>query len=125
MIELLVVVLVIAILAAISVPAYLKQREKAFVSQSQQGLKDAATSAEGYALDNSGNYDGVTAEFLRGQGYRGAPNVAITVVGDSDGYCLLATHASLEDEHDHYLSTWDSDHPGPNIAENCVEPPTF
>ena len=49
LIELLVVILIIAILAAIAIPAFLKQREKGWISQQQSSLKNAATAAESFA----------------------------------------------------------------------------
>jgi type IV pilus assembly protein PilA len=49
LIELLVVILTIAVLAAISVPVFLRQRERGYVAQSVAALKNAATAAESYA----------------------------------------------------------------------------
>ncbi len=125
MIELLVVVLIIAILSAVAVPAYVKQRNKALVAQSLQGLKDAATSAEGYALEQRGDYSGITSTFLRAQGYRGAPDVVIDVVGNTLGYCLRATHSDLDAANEWTIATWDSDRPGSSTSDNCPDAPTF
>jgi type IV pilus assembly protein PilA len=52
LIELLVVILIIAILAAIAIPVFLRQREKGYVSQSQSALKNAATAQESYLAAN-------------------------------------------------------------------------
>ena len=56
LIELLVVVLIIGILAAIAIPAFLNQRESAWVGQVESDLKNAALAAEQYALDNNGSF---------------------------------------------------------------------
>jgi type IV pilus assembly protein PilA len=56
LIELLVVILLIAILAAIAIPIFLRQREKAWASQSQSALKNAATAAESYATGTGGDF---------------------------------------------------------------------
>ncbi|MFN2588107.1 MAG: prepilin-type N-terminal cleavage/methylation domain-containing protein, partial [Actinomycetota bacterium] len=43
LIELLVVIIIIAILAAIAIPVFLKQREKGWKSQAESAVKNAAT----------------------------------------------------------------------------------
>jgi type IV pilus assembly protein PilA len=55
LIELLVVVLIIAILAAIAIPVFLNQREKAYKADVQSTLRNAATAAESYATGNDAN----------------------------------------------------------------------
>lgn len=57
LIELLVVILIIAILAAIAIPVFYRQREKGWESQIQSSLKDAATALETYATGHNGSYD--------------------------------------------------------------------
>ncbi len=57
LIELLVVVLIIAILAAIAIPAYLKQREEAWTSQVTSAVKNMAIAEESYLIDNSSYTD--------------------------------------------------------------------
>ena len=61
LIELLVVVLIIAILAAIAIPVFLRQREKAYIADVQSSLRNAATAAESYATGNEGSYVGFGA----------------------------------------------------------------
>jgi type IV pilus assembly protein PilA len=58
LIELLVVVLIIAILAAIAIPVFLRQREKAYIADAQSTVRNAATAIESYATGNEGSYDG-------------------------------------------------------------------
>nr|MBA2313146.1 prepilin-type N-terminal cleavage/methylation domain-containing protein [Actinomycetota bacterium] len=59
LIELLVVILIIAILAAIAIPVFLRQREKAWTSQVQSALKNAATAIESYGTGTGGDYSSV------------------------------------------------------------------
>ena len=94
LIELLVVILIIAILAAIAIPAFLKQREKGWVSQSQSALKNAATAAETFATGNNGSYVGLDLTALQSNGYtQSAGTVTMTVkTATATGFCLEATH---------------------------------
>ncbi len=103
LIELLVVILIIAILAAIAIPVFLRQREKGWVSQMESALKNATTSAESYATGRpEGNYAGLTLAKLQDEGFEFASTVEISdakvVEYDSDNaYCIEVSHASLED----------------------------
>jgi len=60
LIELLVVILIIGILAAIAIPAFLNQRNKAYDSAAKSNLRTAATAEETYATDNNGGYPAST-----------------------------------------------------------------
>ena len=59
LIELLVVILIIGILAAIAIPAFLNQRNKAYDSAAKSNLRTAATAEETYATDNNSSYTNV------------------------------------------------------------------
>jgi len=56
LIELLVVMLILGILAAIAIPAFFNQKNKANDAQSKAYAKTAQTAMETYATDNSGTY---------------------------------------------------------------------
>ena len=60
LIELLVVILIIGILAAIAIPAFLNQRNKAYDAAAKSNLRTAATAEETYATDNNGAYPAAT-----------------------------------------------------------------
>ena len=117
LIELLVVIIIIAILAAIAIPVFLKQREKGWKSQAESGVKNAATAMESLGTENGGSYDmacgtvavpsatdgcayttaGTTHTVLTaGQGLKLATDVTLTVIrADATGYCLSAAHANV------------------------------
>jgi len=56
LIELLVVILIIGILAAIAIPAFLSQKSKAYDSSAKTLAQTAQTAAETYATENGGAY---------------------------------------------------------------------
>lgn len=61
LIELLVVMLILGILAAIAIPAFFNQREKASDAQAKAAVRTAETAMETYATENGGSYVGATA----------------------------------------------------------------
>jgi type IV pilus assembly protein PilA len=109
LIELLVVIIIIAILAAIAIPVFLKQREKGWKSQTESAVKNAATAMESYGTENGGSYAGVTPDAtafdttasaatnkLIDNGLKMAPAVNMEVIeATTAGYCLKATHDNL------------------------------
>ncbi len=60
LIELLVVMLILGILAAIAIPAFFNQREKANDAQAKSMARTAETAMETYSTENSGKYNLVT-----------------------------------------------------------------
>ena len=116
LIELLVVILIIAILAAIAIPVFLRQREKGYRSQVQSALKNAATAMESYATQSNGDYEPMAGascvekvcDPLAGaaeganfpdQGFQGSAGVTVTVASaDATTFCLEGSHESLEDD---------------------------
>jgi type IV pilus assembly protein PilA len=60
LVELLVVMLIIGLLAAIAIPAFFNQKDKATDSQAKVFARTAETSMETYATDNGGVYNANT-----------------------------------------------------------------
>jgi type IV pilus assembly protein PilA len=65
LIELLVVMLILGILAAIALPAFFNQREKATDSKAKEFAHSAQVAIETYATENSGEYTGASATILQ------------------------------------------------------------
>ncbi len=105
LIELLVVVLIIAILAAIAIPVFLRQREKAYVADTQSTLRNAATAAESWSTLNEGSYVGfeASADFTSLR-KAGTATFATPVVVSATGYCLALTDTRLAGH------TWSTGH---------------
>jgi len=64
LIELLVVILIIGILAAIAIPTFLNQKNKATDASAESLARTAATAMETYATTNNGSYSGANAASL-------------------------------------------------------------
>ena len=65
LIELLVVMLILGILAAIALPAFFNQREKATDSKAKEFAHSAQVAIETYATENSGEYSGAEPATLQ------------------------------------------------------------
>ncbi len=59
LIELLVVMLILGILAAIALPAFFNQREKAGDSKAKENAHSAQVAVETYSTENNGSYENV------------------------------------------------------------------
>ncbi|CAN5532767.1 hypothetical protein BH20ACT21_BH20ACT21_16020 [soil metagenome] len=131
LIELLVVILIIAILAAIAIPVFLRQREKAWTSQVQSALKNAGTAIESYGTDTGGTFaaldnadsaaDNAAYALLRDNGYKKSSTVGITVVAPGTIYCVTATHSLLPATNVWQTAVYNSSDgsPAPSDADNC------
>ena len=102
LIELLVVILIIAILAAIAIPVFLRQREKGWRSQMEAAVKNAATAEESWLTSNS-SYTTATASLVSAEGLKYASDVTLAIsVNGGKGYCIKATHANLASTDNYY-----------------------
>ena len=87
LIELLVVILIIGILAAIAIPAFLSQKSKAVDSGAKTLASTGETTAETYASDHNGEYTGMTLAEL--QKYEPSINTTKCGVGAPEA-CISA-----------------------------------
>ena len=86
LIELLVVILIIGILAAIAIPSFLNQSQKADDAQAKSLVRNAATTMESYSTDHGGDYTGATPSILNSLD----PSLLVSASGN-DAYVTSAT----------------------------------
>jgi type IV pilus assembly protein PilA len=99
LIELLVVILIIGILAAVAIPTFLSQKNKAYHSNAESNLKNAQTVVESYVNGNGGVYpsgsgialNASTSPFSSDTDAASLGNVLYTGTSNSSDTYLLAT----------------------------------
>ncbi|HTW21843.1 MAG TPA: prepilin-type N-terminal cleavage/methylation domain-containing protein [Mycobacteriales bacterium] len=101
MIELLVVIIIIGVLAAIAIPVFLSQRDKGYDVAVKSDLVAAANAEEAYSTDFN-TYTDSASQLKSAEGFKfsqageysgGTPAMTIVSAG-SKGYCITATAAS-------------------------------
>jgi type IV pilus assembly protein PilA len=105
LIELLVVMLIIGILAAIALPAFFNQREKASDSKAKENAHTAQVAVETYATENGGSYEGVSLPKLHKieptisetEGVASEKKEGLIVSGTTTGYEIQSIASSGND----------------------------
>ena len=99
LIELLIVVVIIGILAAIAIPKFANTKEKAYVAQNKSDLKNLASAQEAYFGDVSPNSYANTGQ-IQGAPYSwtvsgGAAITPVTVTGTASGWSAVMTYTRV------------------------------
>lgn len=129
LIELLVVVVIIGILAAIAIPAFLNQRKNAWAAAVESDLKNATIAIESYSTTKNGLYPADTSLDLssdsnvaKDNGYNATKDVTVTykaVSPKTDG----ATAYTLEGKHTQLTDTFSYDSTTGVIERKGAEAP--
>jgi type IV pilus assembly protein PilA len=94
LIELMIVIAIIGILAAIAIPQFSAYRTRSYNSAAQSDLRNMATAQEAYYVDNS-TYCNSETDIADGTyGYRQSGDVTIDTTGSKTGYTIEAYHTS-------------------------------
>ncbi|MEX2253575.1 MAG: type IV pilin protein [Thermoleophilaceae bacterium] len=94
LVELLVVILIIGILAAIAIPSFLSQREKSQDAEAKSAVKTAATAMESRFTDTN-TYNSTPANLVAEEAtLSDANNLASS--GDGDSYTVTVTSDSTQ-----------------------------
>src|SRR5215211_160804 len=99
LIELLIVVIIIGILAAIAIPTFLAQREKAMIASCKSDTRNAAEAAVLYAADNdpTNDFTGLDVAGLEAQGFNQTEGYATTVGAGAGADVTLSTDCAGDD----------------------------
>lgn len=92
LIELMIVIAIIGILAAIAIPQFSAYRKRAFNASAESDVRNLATAQEAYYVDFSKYVSG--SSNLLSYGYVASNNVSATVNGDSSSYTISAYHTT-------------------------------
>jgi type IV pilus assembly protein PilA len=93
LIELMIVIAIIGILAAIAIPQFSAYRVRAYNASAEADVRNLATSQEAYFVDHS-KYTNTNTD-LNAYGYQASANVTptLTVDGTSTSYTIKATNS--------------------------------
>src|SRR5436190_23749814 len=91
LVELLVVMLILGLLAAIAIPSFFNQRDKAKDAAGKEAVRTAQTAIETYSTDNNGSYTGATPAGLvtiESTLTNVQANMTVTPTGTGKGYTV-------------------------------------
>jgi type IV pilus assembly protein PilA len=94
LIELMIVIAIIGILAAIAIPQFSAYRTRSYNSSAQSDVRNLATAQEAYYVDNSSYCSDYTALVGTAFGYMQSGSVSVEVVGDTTAYTITGAHSS-------------------------------
>ena len=111
LVELLIVIAIIGVLAAIAIPQFSNYRTKSYNSAAQVDLRNAITVQEAYFSDKK-TYSAAVADLVGAPyGLFTSQNVDVSIVSSGvSGYTMIAEHSSGN-------KTWQVVGPGGNITE--------
>ena len=108
LIELMIVIAIIGILAAIAIPNFVSYRQRSYNSAAQSDLKNAITAQEAYYVDWSTYSD--TSTKLAVGGWVNTNKVTFGLTGDEHGYSMSGFHTSGNE-------TWTISGPGQTLTK--------
>jgi prepilin-type N-terminal cleavage/methylation domain-containing protein len=112
LIELMIVIAIIGILAAIAIPQFSAYRTRSYNSAAQADLRNCATAQEAYYVDHQ-TYTGVASDLIGTYGLQTTTNVVLNAAGSQTAYTLTAWHTSGD-------ATYTIGGPGGSIAKHAA-----
>ena len=95
LIELMIVIAIIGILAAIAIPQFAQYRARGYMAATRSDVKNCYTAATAYFADNPAA-TALTIENCEASGYKATTGVTVTVTsGTASAFSLSGAHAQL------------------------------
>jgi type IV pilus assembly protein PilA len=94
LIELMIVIAIIGILAAIAIPQFSAYRKRSYNAAAEADLRNAATAQEAYFVDYSHYANAVSGLLGQTYGLFTSNDVTVGAVGNTGGYTITSFHGS-------------------------------
>jgi len=94
LIELMIVIAIIGILAAIAIPQFSAYRARSYNASAESDIKNAATAQEAYYVDKSTYVDPIGSLTGATYGLYTSEGVTLSGSGNTASYAMTSTHAS-------------------------------
>ena len=93
LIELMIVIAIIGILAAIAIPQFSVYRKRSYNAAAMTDMRSAATAQEAYYIEN-GRYAGSFANLTLAPDFGTSPYVTLSVQAEQSRYTMISYHTS-------------------------------